>query len=626
MHIDFFLANVQINPPENWQQLEFELNFERDKNSNRVTITEWRFLRENADLIHAWRNGGLTTGGIGVFEGIPFRIEVRNQSVSKVLFNGYLDLTEKTVYASKQYVTTTAKESQQVDWLQDVAFGFGPEFLKATGQILQTDYIYMPYVNSCVPNYRDSFIALMGIFTVTMQLYKEVVDLTNIIIGAANPFEATALIRLIPEVAYITILLIAQIRLIKDLVNLLIQPVKYHACMTVKKQIEKCCAHLNMTFSSDIFNSPSPFENLVILPEKYYIQTNSGDPRLLGFTSPNSTDQNGFYKGMFGDLLQEMKKMFCGKLVIKNGVLYFLRRDQGLIAPIYQVPDVDERAISLNTSEFKSNYNISFQVDVVDKNTFQEYDGTRFQSIIRPASFSDPKNILMKGLERVDIDFARAKTKRSLTTPEQLVLDFLDVVSGILNGIISVINKGIEIYNDVAEFVNKIIDKLDTIGIKINIHLKTIKPLDPVDFGQLIENRIGMLKLEQDQVGKQKIFIITIGSSPKFNKVHPLNDVYVNTTYLYNNYHSVATSFIPSSERLNANQYWEKELTGVPFTWQDFLDVSNTNQCKNSSGLDSEVTSLKWNPYNQVATSLKYKVNQIYTTNFIETKISPNGS
>ncbi len=628
MNIRFYLDNVEINPPADWQKLEFELNFERDKNNSKVTISEWNFVRENADKIHAWRNGGLI-GGPGVFEGLPFKITVDNSGTTKTLFDGYLDLTEDAIYADKQYVTTQAKEKAQIDFLNDVAYGFGPEYLKKIGSITASDYIFMPYILSSVPNYRDSFIAVLGVYTVTMQLLQQVTELTNLVIAAANPFEGTALIRLIVQIAYIVVLLIALVKLLKDLVNLLIQPVKYHACMKVKTQLEKCAAFVGLNFSSEIFDPGSPFENLVILPEKYYVATNTGDNRILGFTSPNTTDQNGFYKGEFGDLLTEMKKMFCSKLVIKNDAagnptLYLLRRDKGLTPPLYQVPQVDERAIKLNTREFKSNYVVGFEVDLIDKNTIQEYVGTRFQTIITPATTTAGNPALMKGIENVTINFALAKTKKELTFPEKVVLEFLDVVSVILNGMIMVVNAGIDIYNEVAELINKIIDKLDTIGITINISLNSITPLEPVDFGELIDNRIGMLKIEQDNTGKQKLFILDPGTAPKYNKVHSSNETVVNASYLYNNYHFI-TSFIPSSEKPQANQWWEKDLKGISFTWQNYLEVLENNQCLNASTLDSEVMYIKWNPFNQTS-NIKYRVNQLYSTNFIETKFSSDGS
>lgn len=628
MKIKFFLDNVQVNPPKNWRDLELELCFEKDKNKNRVTTSDFQFYRNECDLIHNWRNQGLT-GGAGVLNAMPFRIEIEKGSDVRVIFDGYLDFSESTTWADKESVFVSAKEVAQIDKLNDEAYSFGLDYLKAIGEISSSDYLYMPYVLNSVPNYRDSIIAVLAVYTVTMQLLQQVTELTNILIAAANPFEATALIRIIIQIAYIIILLIALIKLLKDLVNLLIQPVKYHACMTVKKQLEACCSHMNLQFSSEFFDSGAVFEYLTIMPEKYFVEKSSSDDRILGFLQPDSVAQDGFYKGTFGQLLQEMKNIFKAKVLIKKDsqtgldTLYLIRKDRGLTQPLYQVPPVDDKKIRLNLNDFKSNYNLYFQYDLIDKNTIQNYEGIEIQVYTRPAFVPNVKYTLNKGFEQVSIGFARAHVKTELTLPEKIVLEFLNIGSTIVNDMVKVVNTAIDIYNSIAEKINKIIDKLDTIGIKINIELKSISPLEPVDFGEIIENRIGMMLLEQDQIGKAKIFLINIGSSSKFNKIASNNSEVINAQYLYDNYH-IVDGFLPYADNPNANQYFLKDLKNVPFDYFDYLNVLENNQCLNAANMTGEVTSVKWKFYHQIA-DVSFKINQLYLSNLVQTKIVPNG-
>jgi hypothetical protein len=60
------------------------------------------------------------------------------------------------------------------------------------------------------------------------------------------------------------------VKFIKDIVTMLIQPVKYHACM-VLNTIRKGCEYLGLEFVSSIF-SDTIFEKAYIMPEKYYNQ------------------------------------------------------------------------------------------------------------------------------------------------------------------------------------------------------------------------------------------------------------------------------------------------------------------------------------------------------------------
>ena len=48
--INYILNGTQINPPMNWQDTAFEVNFDRDGNAKtKITSNNFDFVRENAD-------------------------------------------------------------------------------------------------------------------------------------------------------------------------------------------------------------------------------------------------------------------------------------------------------------------------------------------------------------------------------------------------------------------------------------------------------------------------------------------------------------------------------------------------------------------------------------------------
>jgi len=50
--INYILNGTQINPPMNWQDTSFEVNFDRDGNAKtKIVSTNFDFVRENADTI-----------------------------------------------------------------------------------------------------------------------------------------------------------------------------------------------------------------------------------------------------------------------------------------------------------------------------------------------------------------------------------------------------------------------------------------------------------------------------------------------------------------------------------------------------------------------------------------------
>ena len=54
MNIQFYLNDVAVDAPANWQSLLIELNFDSDAPDARVTINDWEWIRENSDTINSW--------------------------------------------------------------------------------------------------------------------------------------------------------------------------------------------------------------------------------------------------------------------------------------------------------------------------------------------------------------------------------------------------------------------------------------------------------------------------------------------------------------------------------------------------------------------------------------------
>lgn len=617
----FYLSESLRNPPKNWRALEIELNFDREKFSQAISINTFDFVRENADFLNQVRQDGLSTGP-GVFEGVPLRIDIENLGQTQTPFNGYLDLSDGAKFSCMQ-VSAAAKERQKIDWLNDVADGFTFEYLFAIGEITKDDFVFNPYILNSIPNYREAALALLSVYVMSRGFADGIAKIQELVSEIGNPFQTvTAAIKAILLVAYLFILIAAIIKLIIDLINLIIQPVKYHAGMMLKTLIQKGAAHLGLTVKSDILDDPR-WSQIEIIPKKLFNPISDKDNRILGFLQPNKNSQQGFYKATFGDLLREAKKIFKAKIIITDQKeLVFIRQDKNLSVPSYKLLDIYQPDFTLNTSEFKSSYLVSFQTDLSEKNTIQEYLGTSYQVINKPLRVVHSDLSLMKGLEQVDINFALAKRKTDLTVPETIFKGFLDVFSFLLNGLIDGVNALIKALNAIIKTINKIIKALKIVGIKVNWEIKTIKPLQKQALGDLIENRKGMMLLENDNFNIDKIFILQKGSSSKFNKVDGTN--LLSAKNLYNEFHFIS-SFLPTAERPNGNQYFIKEFENVPFCYDDFVAIKNNNKIFAADGSEAEIQSLKWNPYDELATTMIVRFNKLYTNNFTQTFLEPDG-
>ena len=97
MKTRFKLNGVYIQPLANAKELSIQLNFDKDSPTAQVSINKWRFVRDNAGTIQDYIDGGLQIaptlyggnagGSNGIFEGLPFQIEVEDDSLEKAIKN-----------------------------------------------------------------------------------------------------------------------------------------------------------------------------------------------------------------------------------------------------------------------------------------------------------------------------------------------------------------------------------------------------------------------------------------------------------------------------------------------------------------------------------------------------------
>lgn len=617
----FYIDGTQIKEPFNYKELSLELNFDKDA-TQQVSVNTWEFVTENSKLLNNIVQHGLT-GGTGIFEGRQFLVEAQSRGKVEKVFDGYLDLSQDENKYGCERTNITAKERLSIDWLNDIADSFTFERLYSqTGHLNQNDNIFIPYVISEIPNYRDTAIATIGVFVVSAELSRAIIDLTNFLIETANPFEATAIARLSTYIIYLSATLLALIKLIIDLVKLLIQPVKYHAGMTAKRQIEAACTYLGLKFSSPIISN-GDFANMVLIPTKQFNPPDKKDSQLRGFVKPNKNEQEGFFKGTFGDLLRGLKLMFNAKILISGSTFYFVRKDKSIGQSIYTLPPVDIEQWSYNTSDLSSNFLISFQTDIQDLNTIDQYRGTSVQIFTEPISFTNKDLVSIKGLNQIDIPFALAKRKEDLTTPEKVFKVFLVVASAIINTIVTIINAAIKVLNKVIKQINKIIKALKTIGININFSIPSIPSLQRVDFGKIIENRKGMMLLSTDFIGVTKAVMINISSQSENNKININNSTLLSAKYLWDNFHYI-DGFVPKADRPTANQKRLVELNDIPFCFKDYELVKNNNIIMMNDGKQAEIIDLKWNIWEETA-NIKIAIKELYTTNLKESVYEPKG-
>lgn len=581
------LNGLVIDEPRNWQDLEITKDFLGKKEDGSINITELEFAGDVAiQLIDRIKNG--MNGGVGIFEGEPYEIEVGEQGNPAFTFKGYLDFAEDVQIVGCNEVKVSLKKEQGSDWLSDVADSFSFRYLESIGVISSGDFIKVPYIINYVPDNMQLIILSMSLFMVTKELVETIRTLAETIgdvTNAATPVIGVSVgvgvgavtawdigdvvmvsIKVVSNLAYTIGILIAIKNLIEEIIEQLIPKKRNHLGMGLKRLFEKGCQQLGLTLSSSLLNDRS---NWVIIPSKGH----KGGEKPTGFKGnwketgvPSSNDP----WDTFGDLIRKWSEYLYADFKIVNGVFHFERADHWDSMGAYTIGDYFTNQEDLkdeyrpNASEIKANYNITWAYDTQDQNTLDNSQGMIFQAITEPIVENNKKLRNLKGLETVGIQASMGLRKDNLTKVEDVLkglAKFVDKVTGILGGGTS--------------YASKIENRKGS--LLLSSHFTTIPKVVVMNGGKLAMNQREILSAEK----------------------------------LWEDLHYIS-SFVEIKG--SHNQWLRFEQVKVPFCIEDFITLLDNHFCKTSDGKDAMIETLKWRVWDNTAV-IDYRINEKYTEN-----------
>lgn len=612
-----YIDGQLVDPPSNYEDIDIELNFEPDSFETSISVSSFDWIDAQNKLLRDKFTQGLT-GGNGVFQGIPHRIEVSENGQNFTLLDGFIDLS--TASYDRDLTTADSKPLAGLDWLNEVADSLTFDLLYEKGFLTDNDKVFVPYVLNSVPNYKDALLATLALYVIGSQLDKAVQELTKSIAKFPTLVDTAAgILDFIQDVLYVILLIVTAVDLLLDLVALLIQKVKFMAAMSVNRQIEAACSYLGLTFQSPILQGPT-WSRLHIIPESYEPPEAQSDNRIKGYLRANRNEQSGWYKGTFGDLLRAVQGIFNARIFPENGVLKIVPRVKITPSASFTLPPYDNQAFTTNADEIVATRRIGFQVDSVDQNTLDRYFGTRVLAQLFPLKTSDRKGQLLKNANAIEIPFARAVRKDDLTGVERIVDVLLTIYQPIIFAVVTVANGAIGVVNGFIKAVNRVKKALRTIGIKVRADFQTIDPVENPRIDQIIDNRIGMMLLEKDLINVPKLALLDVNSDALKTKLSFDNQTKVNAVFLYKQFHEV-DSFAPTSKSAQRFVY---EYNNVEMRLRDVINVRDEGAVKLPDGTIAEVVSCRWNSSTRKATFV-VKVKRLFTNNLKEVIIAPSG-
>jgi hypothetical protein len=665
----FYLDNQRISEPLNYQELALELNFDKDNPSYsaQVNINDWEIGvgEANDDTDGAKLIQDYVDGNFGIFEGMPFRIEMDTDGdgVDEVIFDGYLNLAEAQFMCHK--IVASAVETKNIDWLNDVADSFYFEYLYHSlkdgeaGKIYDSDFVYVPAQKYNPFDKMQVSVIMLTIFAIAIQVWSFI---SQIIAAASEvpPSGGWAFPRVFSIINLIitAIQLVFQIFLFYDSIfQFLFELVQYKAGMYLLHSCQKASEYLGYTFKSSILegdeyrtSSKLGFNNVVLLSENY---AQSSEDQILtkqinslfGITDVRNGDElRGYYNGTFGDLLRELKKMFNAKILIEtvNGekILRLERRDYSNANNVYQLPDIDRREIpfTYNHEDFSSAFKLQYTIDNQDTPALLSYKNLKPETIAITKVINSKGNPILKNEKSVNIGFSLVTYKQGLTPQEKFIRDFLPVYYTLVAIVIVLIVPLVIVINGLIRGINILLKAIDSLpGVKLKARVpyisvsRIVNPMQPFR-DKIDEIKTGVIFLGTQSINTPKLvatlpkftsqkFVDDGGSqnSKKGYKPSASQNDLLNSEYLYDNFYSI-DSFVGDSP----NQYKIYTIEKIPFCIDDYNKVKENNLIKDFDGTEAEVISLKWNIYDGTA-SITFKTKYKYTDNLQIEKVISDG-
>lgn len=609
----FYLGGAVSKPPTNWRGLEVSATFLSTDEGTGVRVSEtlqanididaFTFVNEEAQKIINYRKSGLT-GGNGVFEGYPFRIDVSDGTTTKTLLDAFIDFKNSYREVSSVEVSCKIKQIDNINSFDDRVRVNSLEYLESLGVFGQSDYINIPYIVERIDNGPELAMLQMTLVMYTIQgaqLVKEIFkDIANIAAhtagGITGPISGIgyAIAVLALDIAFLAVLIIQMFKLLIEMIKLLAPPVQFHKGTYLFTLLEKSFDFLGYKFETGI----EELSKIAYLPKKGsgVSSISSGVPKI------------GESGSSVSDLIGIVLKLFTAKIAIIDDTVHIRWKDDTFWiknSPLVLVDvgnsdanaqNLESEEVVLNTNDFNANTFSGFSSDGSDQWTLEDDEGIDVQIIREPIVFTDEKKLLFNGLEDTLIPCALASRKDSLSGPEK-------ILEALQSALKPVLDQAYAIYG------NQINAILGQSGTQIPAQGNTI-------FNYLnTTSRIGAMKISSKTYSVPKLVLLE--ETKDGLKIPENHRKVLGARALYEKY-GIANSFSSANNfKMQRQLFTERD---IPFAYSDFLKINNNSYFTTFDGKSGKFESVKWKLDADKAT-VDYWLEKAYTDNIKETII-----
>lgn len=441
--IRYYLDGTEANP-QDARNIRFRLDF-RDRRISELemSVENLTFVREDFTLIKNW----LDTYGKGV--GMPFSVQFTNGQTKEYI----LDFLDESFRIRDRSVTCKAILRNGQDNFFKRAEGL--TFTNTDKlQWNESDFTEIDYI--VVPEAQFSYLISLAIatYSLTQELIEipdKIVENTRALIEAFTPVGGvpgpnygaiiTASIRLLATIAYTLGIIIALIKLLQEIINIIFPLVRQLKGITYKRLLEKGCEALGYEFESTLLNS---LPGLTILPVPLKAKDPSFFqqlfiPNTLAYTEGYPTAQD-FSCSTLLRAIEQVENIFYAETKVVDGVVrieqesYFIQNANQNILRSFTIQDEIQNENGINSEELFKRKVVLWATDPTDFNTLDdtrksiaEYDTS---AQVLPSQDLE----LFSGYDEVLIDFARGTRKGSLTFLEKAAQALAQAIDTFTNG------------------------------------------------------------------------------------------------------------------------------------------------------------------------------------------------
>ena len=437
-----FLNGVEISP-RNREDIGVISNYTGDPNELSLSVDSIVLPREANDIVinHIQQSG--------VFIGIPYTVEMEGG----IVLEYYVDLTEKSIVREHE-VEVKVKRKKSLDDFYEKARGTSFELMATQG--VNFDIKVLPYF-VIKDNIAETTLTMsITVFVISKELFvatQELIEAVNDLIVAAVPIPVVtisgvglgqntpglvgAALNVVLRAAYFAALVILVTNLAAQMFNILFPPKRYLKGTYFQDLMLKGCNFLGYNFQSTLLSADNGWFCLPVplkddnesIWEKTFAELVA--PFNKGYPTASDT------VGLFGDFIEELKKIFNAEIFIQGNTVRLERRDfqqavaNDVVIPALSIQSDRDDAYSFNTEDAWKRYYIRYTLDYTDLHSVEgiiyKMHHAEF-STENSVAVADQDLVLIKGLSEVPINFSLGSNKATLTLLEVIGLVFCAIV------------------------------------------------------------------------------------------------------------------------------------------------------------------------------------------------------